>query len=135
MKSRDADKFIVGFLYVIIFKKDGFFLGYDEKINFICEKINKVSNNRKDKFCEDLVQFLYKIQDNKKMGDNLAHPRCLWSVPPECKSVGNFLKDELDVSDCFACFKKLYKAKNKNEDVKSKISEILTLAGGVGFNL
>ena len=135
IKSRDTNKFIIDFLYVIIFKKDGFFLNYDEKINFICEKINKVSNNRKDKFCEDLVQFLYKILDNKKMGDNLVHPQYLWSIPPKYKNIDNFLKNELDISNYFTYFKKLYKAKNKNEDVKSKISEILTLTKDIKFNL
>ena len=69
------------------------------------------------------------------MGDNLAHPQYLCSIPPKYKNIDNFLKNELDIPKYFTYFKKLYKAKNKNEDVKSKISEILTLTKDIKFNL
>ena len=133
IKSRDSSKYIIDFLYTILYNKIDFTIKYETKVNIICEEIKKdaCKNKKKFEFIKDLCKFLEKIYNDKVKGDKLTHDDEFKShILDGNADLNNFFTNYLEIQKYFNYFKYLYFSNNINEENAEKI---LTICKGINF--
>ena len=124
VEKRETTKFLIDHIYSIIFKQYNNTLKIEDKSRLICEKLTKIKNKDNESFLKSFSEFLNKIIDEKKEGDQIAHPEYLCGIKTENKNIENFLVDYLEIKKQFSSYKQLYKLKNRKEPLDKKIIEI-----------
>ena len=122
IKLRDSSKYIIDFLYAVLYNKIDFTIKYETKVNIICEAIKKGACKNNTKFIEDLCKFLEKIYKDKVKGDRLTHDEEFKSHILDGNSdLNDFFTNYLEIQKYFNNFKYLYFPNNKNAEMVLKI--------------
>ena len=133
VKIRDTAKCIVDFLYCILFMNVDLSINYEAKVQKICKELKKLKCD-KTEFVDSLINFLNEVKTKKYEGDHLAHNGYRNDFLKDYRKVWIFLENYLEVGKYFRDFSNLYIAKNRNEDVKSKINYIKEMVRYIDFN-
>ena len=122
IKLRDSSKYIIDFLYAVLYNKIDFTIKYETKVNIICEAIKKGACKNNTKFIEDLCKFLEKIYKDKVKGDRLTHDEEFKShILDGNIDLNDFFTNYLEIQKYFNNFKYLYFPNNKNAEMVLKI--------------
>ena len=132
--KRDSSKFIIDFFYTMFSKKYDTSKKYEDKVNYICQKIKINKSDDNSEISDSLCKFLNRILDEKREGDKIAHPLIMYTIKTENKNLDSFLIYFLEVQNYFQLFKKINQAKIENDiSLEQKIGDVNKIMKDINF--
>ena len=129
IKSKDSSKYIIDFIYTIIYNKIDFTIKYETKVIIIYEEI-KDACKKNNEFIENFCKFLEKIYRENLKGDRLTHDKCKSHILDGNDKLNTFFTNYLEIQKYFNNFKNLYFSNNINEE---SAKMVLNICKGINF--